>query len=517
MKPNSTIARLIIPLLGTLLCLRGFGNNTPYTDSTANPHIRWSKAQLTAPLQLLATNPGILAPEGLPAITSIKTHYGKNYSNQWLTPYQGIAEEYFGAEVQSYQRKNGSASFGRAYFRKRSNQSTKWQLNQHTERIAPYTISDTIGGTQQTDEYLFEGGITRKINSIQLGIKGGYQSSIMWKTVNPRPKSIAAETYAMAGTSIRIKQTSIALGLRYSHYTQDITVSSNSNYSRKDMIYAERGFGIIHESISGMHDNYSRNYKSNVFTANITLHQGEMFNRYLSIEASHEKIQAIESNNIEPFILAKNCIRVNTGASTTINNNTFAVQFDGRYTQTNGTERFYQRVKVTPDSQLYNWELLTQGVMYKAQNQGLGIKLSGLHESASNLRYALALKATYSSNNEQYSQTPNKIECQSILFESNPYISKQLGYYTLTLTANAGYRQILSSSANFTEAIWPRTQDLEKYYSYMHSNTTQWFAQITIHRKFQNNKHIGLSANHGRQYRHGISTQQSNLSIEVLL
>ncbi|MBN1989783.1 MAG: hypothetical protein JW783_10335 [Bacteroidales bacterium] len=516
MRTTGILKHLQLLGMGMALCLYGYSIDPFTSDSTATPPTSWDRAAYYTNLNLLA-NPSILAPSSLPPATLLQTGYTSNTGNQWLTPYQGTYQEQYHANVTSYNRKGSNAAFGKASFKRRNNHATKWQLNQHIDRIAPYTITDTIGGNQQTEDYLFEGGVTRRVGQFLLGISAGYQSAIMWKTLNPRPKNTAAETYANAGISFKVKEHTIALGLSYSRYTQYLSVTSRSNNNRADMIYAQKGFGITHNSISGMKSDYSRTYKGHLYGASATILTDDIMSSYLKVSAYHETINTVESNETIPFVLSKWQVGINAGLAAHATKSTYRIESTGNLFTSNGTEQFYEHVKIDPTTQLYNWVLLTKGVLYTNREREVGIKASWLREASSTRWYVLTIGSTYTNSNQAYNKTSNSIKSQNVLLFTNAHISIKRGKYTFATTANINQNMVLSSTVNLPNATWPRKQDLEMHYKYMLSNSTQWGAKVSLLKALPKAQHIGVSVGHSRLHAGSITTYATSLTLEVLL
>lgn len=106
--------------------------------------------------------------------------------------------------AESYRRlRHGGAVWGEAGYSRGTVRNVVWRSSADYDVVFPYITADSIGGDLFSEEYTFGGGYGRRGRRAAWGIEGGVRALHEWRTVDPRPRSIAIDLDFRAGAALR--------------------------------------------------------------------------------------------------------------------------------------------------------------------------------------------------------------------------------------------------------------------------------------------------------------------------
>lgn len=146
-------------------------------------------------------------------------------------------------QAKAYNRLDeNSAVWGGASYRQGRNKEVHWNESADYELLFPYVVADSVGGDIRYEHYEIQGGYVQRLGNYNLGISGFYKARMEYRTIDPRPKNIAAQVGGILGIN-RDLSNKITAGVQVNieKYTQ----------KHKMSFYSPTGFPVIYE-MNGM-------------------------------------------------------------------------------------------------------------------------------------------------------------------------------------------------------------------------------------------------------------------------
>lgn len=163
----------------------------------------------------------------------------------------GSGSEGFSVSAESY-KKTGKNNFlwGNAAYSNINLKNIKWNEELNYERVAPYILSDSVGGNKKLEVYQFGGGYGRQFSRFSYGIETHYTAQMAFRNRDPRSKNTTSDLILRAGANYNIyKKLQVGAFGELNLYTQTGSVNFVSTVN-KPLIYQMVGFGFSNNFFS---------------------------------------------------------------------------------------------------------------------------------------------------------------------------------------------------------------------------------------------------------------------------
>ena len=177
-----------------------------------------------------------------------------SYHNEKKNAYRqqlGSGENGFSINADSYKKtKKNNFLWGNASYNNINLKNIKWNEDLDYERVAPYILSDSVGGNKKLEIYQFGGGYGKQLNKFSYGIEANYTAQLASRDRDPRSKNTTSDLILKAGLNYDIyKKLQIGVFGELNLYTQTGSVNFVSTVS-KPLIYQMVGFGYSNNFFS---------------------------------------------------------------------------------------------------------------------------------------------------------------------------------------------------------------------------------------------------------------------------
>ncbi len=311
--------------------------------------------------------------------------------------------------------------WGAASFKSYEKASLAWNSNIDLDKIYPYVIADTVGGTLKGDVYNFKGGFSKAFGRYILGGQLSVGASVAYRKIDPRPlnKSIDLNATLSIGR-IFAKKHLLALALKAERYSQNSSIQF-MNELGEAKVYHLSGLGMHYVRFAGA-NNIAYYYGLG----------GELSIDYSQIDAlgwyAHAKYRTFslektlpDRNNIAINGLKDGDIALSVGYNLqTEKLNLLGVRLNYKKTNRIGEERIFG----DPSGSVY--PQIATSEMYGNQRQTLALDLVANFEMT-NWRATTTLRPELITDKEHYLTPDRQREykimhlslCQSFLFKLN--------------------------------------------------------------------------------------------------
>jgi len=163
----------------------------------------------------------------------------------------GSGSEGFSVGAASYQKtKKNNFLWGNAGYTNINLKDIKWNEDLDYERVAPYILSDSVGGNKKLEVYQFGGGYGRQFSRFSYGIEAHYTAQMAFRNRDPRSKNTTSDLILRAGANYDIyKNLQVGAFGELNLYTQTGSVNFVSTVN-KPIIYQMVGFGFSNNFFS---------------------------------------------------------------------------------------------------------------------------------------------------------------------------------------------------------------------------------------------------------------------------
>lgn len=177
-----------------------------------------------------------------------------SYQNENNTVYRqqlGSGSEGFSVSAESYKKtKKNNFLWGNAGYTHINLKNIKWNEDLDYERVAPYILSDSVGGNKKLEVYQFGGGYGRQFSKFSFGIEAHYSAQMAFRNRDPRSKNTTSDLILRAGANYDIyKKLQIGAFGELNSYTQTGSVNFVSTVN-KPIIYQMVGYGFSNNFFS---------------------------------------------------------------------------------------------------------------------------------------------------------------------------------------------------------------------------------------------------------------------------
>lgn len=253
-------------------------------------------------------------------------HYN-TLNSTLIQPQKGKNQYTNGLEVQSrYTLSPNLRVWGYAHYLQNKTTEIKWNESSDIDRIGPYAMADSIGGTRYSENYEFIGGFLQTRHKWLWGGEMSYTAQLSYGKIDPRPKNstsnLQLETYAgyhilpnyhllVKGQYQRYKQTNTLkyfneLGVYPSYHLTGIDTHYARFKGTNNTIYFEGNqYGLQCELFPQTHGihllmNYNKSYLDKILPAHNNIILNQLNNTYSQVTALYTF--KLNKHNIAPQI-----------------------------------------------------------------------------------------------------------------------------------------------------------------------------------------------------------------------
>lgn len=159
-------------------------------------------------------------------------------------PQFGSGENGFTLSADSYKKtKKNNFLWGSASYSNRNLKNITWNEDLDYDRIAPYILSDSVGGNKKLEVYQFGGGYGKQYHKFSYGIEANYAAQMAYRARDPRSRNVTSDLSLKIGTNYNVyKKLQVGIFGELNLYTQTGSINFVSDVS-KPLIYQMVGFG----------------------------------------------------------------------------------------------------------------------------------------------------------------------------------------------------------------------------------------------------------------------------------
>lgn len=176
----------------------------------------------------------------------------RNANEKVYRDVEGKNESSYGLQSSSYQSANETLSYwGGVSYNNITKRNLKFSENLDYDRIAPYSVADSVASKLDIEKYNFQGGFAKKLNRFTIGLEGEYTAQLGARSKDPRNKTITSELKVKYGTNFNIyRNLDIGAFVEVNKYTQNNTIKFASLLGYPT-VYQMNGFGNYNYLFSG--------------------------------------------------------------------------------------------------------------------------------------------------------------------------------------------------------------------------------------------------------------------------
>ena len=386
--------------------------------NTANPILRWSTSQAES--------------------TSISLD-GMLYNEKEQYDYQkGDRTRYFGlTAISQVKISKNSLVWGGASYRNGETKNIRFNDNLDYELIYPYIMADTLGGSMNTERYMFNGGYLHKLSSgLLLTAELDYRAVMGARQKDPRPKNTVSDLKFKFGIGHQFNTNYIfGLSLFAQKYKQDSNIQFMSSIKNVP-IYHLSGLGERIPRFDGTFT--SSRHDGHSLGASLGVNQEKSLGWHGNINYNHLKIEKIMTsiNNLPLQEIKEDKINLTAGYL----KERWGVQFLANWKKRKGYENLYG----SPQDGQYSIIATNQPYTHEVQNISInGYWQTNLGKSFWYIQPSIG----YINDKERYKDPAQIIEFSGLAtsLKSTFYWStSKLG--SISFTQNIGYLAFLSQN-----------------------------------------------------------------------
>ena len=228
-----------------------------------------------------------------------------SYHNEKKNAYRqqlGSGENGFSISADSYNKtKKNNFLWGNASYSNINLKNIKWNEDLDYERVAPYILSDSVGGNKKLEVYHFGGGYGKQFKKFSYGIEANYTAQMASRNRDPRSKNTTSDLILKAGLNYDIyKKLQVGVFGELNLYTQTGSVNFVSTVS-KPLIYQMVGFGFSNNFFSSEYASVIFEEIGYKFGGHISNNKGKDFYIRGSIKNS-SNVKGIRTKNSNNFL-----------------------------------------------------------------------------------------------------------------------------------------------------------------------------------------------------------------------
>lgn len=166
-------------------------------------------------------------------------------------PRTGSGFNFFDISATTYTKYRTSTLWGNATYRKGKTKDVKWNETAHSDLVYPYVLADSVGGDMNQEIYRFSGGYADRRGKWGWGVRLGYEATLQFRSVDPRPRNITGNLEAAAGVMYRLLPGYyLGIGIEAMKYKQTNEIQFK-NEMGVDKVYHLTGLGNHYYRFAG--------------------------------------------------------------------------------------------------------------------------------------------------------------------------------------------------------------------------------------------------------------------------
>lgn len=195
-------------------------------------------------------NPANMSDYSSFSFSEFKISYQNENKNIYRQQF-GAGKNGLSVSVDSYiKTKESNFLWGNANYSNFMLKNINWNEDLDYEKVAPYILSDSVGGNKKLEIYQFAGGYGKKLSAFSYGIDAKYTAKLASRNVDPRSKNTSSDLTLKAGVNYDVyKKIQIGAFGELNLYTQTSSIRFASTVSIP-LIYQMVGFGFSNNFFS---------------------------------------------------------------------------------------------------------------------------------------------------------------------------------------------------------------------------------------------------------------------------
>lgn len=171
----------------------------------------------------------------------------KIYRQQLGSGHKGLI-----VEAKSFQKlKPNRYVWGNATYQNLKVQNIQWNETLDYDRVAPYVISDSVGGKLNLETYQFAGGYLQKMKRWTVAGQVSYLAQLGYRSRDPRLRSTTSDLRVNAGVNYNIfREYEVGIFGEFNKYTQNTAINFQSLLGRP-FVYQMVGMGHSNSLFNG--------------------------------------------------------------------------------------------------------------------------------------------------------------------------------------------------------------------------------------------------------------------------
>jgi hypothetical protein len=308
-------------------------------------------------------NPAVISWFPMKNYTEVSAAWNSRNSGKLDLSSNGTDESFYSGNATGFKKGDRFSLLGYAAYCNGKVQNVKWSDVVDAERLGPYRVADTTGGTNYYETYRIGGAFSRKTGFGAWGMQAEYNAKGNYRKTDPRPLNTVSDFLVKGGLVFKMFNYYMGMGILGSHYTQDIDVDNVANH-RTDMFYFLNGLGLFNNRFSSAKDKYSMDYNSWSYGASLLLvpkNNGWMITGRYNTRSTDANA---DYNKITPGIYEQNDVEALLGYRwlSEKNNHSVSVRFFSH--SGDGTEQYYETVIVDDQTKSTDWNFLSKSTKY---------------------------------------------------------------------------------------------------------------------------------------------------------
>lgn len=202
--------------------------------------------------KIYGTNPATYGMMYDFSITDVSVTYNTTDRMRGATlPWQGNKAHDVNATVEAYMKINPTLTvWGNASYVTGKQHGVRWNSVVDYTRIAPYVLADSVGGSIDSQQYDFGGGVGLQLGQWNIGADLSYRAEIDYRGRDPRVKDVVSDLVIDLGAARRWNGWTVGLSGKLTIYNQDSDVEFY-NPINNIRTYLLTGLGSTYQRFSG--------------------------------------------------------------------------------------------------------------------------------------------------------------------------------------------------------------------------------------------------------------------------
>lgn len=331
----------------------------------------------------------------------IKSGYLNSFADHnMMLVEEGSSFESFYIQSTSFKREGSMFYFGKASYESSKNRNTTWSNVENHQLLGPYIIADSVGGDYLREKYAIEGGVSKKHENIEWGIRAIYNGVVAYRQIDPRPRNTVSELSIQPGINFRKNNFGWGFSPLYHRYRQAVEIHVEKE-KKLIYIYSAKGLGQYHWQLSDFYSSYSRSYRAETYAAATQMYWNK--NRsatIIQLKNSHTPLKVIESDERIPFQTKTYNHTLEVSHEQTLGRKTLFFDLELAFQQKIGRETQFNSIQINNIPNI--WVPISESDRYLQtfEKAGLSMLITNTLQPNNTMWQRIAL--TFTENKEQY-------------------------------------------------------------------------------------------------------------------